>query len=250
MSQPNPKYNEFDYNHSSRERRGPAPITNLPVNALSGDIDPTRELRALIEQLQQAARDSKAQVHVLDNERNELATQLDHFRRQNEELRAHFVEITSIIRERDSALQDAERLGRQMNEAHGRVASLQRELSDAQRQRDELVRTREELARQRDEIQRQLESLTQQSQDTNRRFNDVQRQLFTIRQARDTAQAQNTELATKLATAQDQLLDLRDQLDAAETAAEEAKAKATDPAELAALRTARDQAQARIGELS
>jgi hypothetical protein len=58
MSQPNPKYSDFEF-ASKRERRGPAPITNLPVNALTSETDPTQEIRNLINELQAAARGRK-----------------------------------------------------------------------------------------------------------------------------------------------------------------------------------------------
>lgn len=242
MSQPNPKFSDFDYTPVIQPR-GPAPVTNLPVNALSGDMDPTRDLRNLIEQLQNSAREARNQVQITESERDQVVAQLEQLRRQNEDLRTHFVEITSIIRERDTALAEAERLGRAASEAQARIATVQRELSDAQRQREELTRAR-------DDAQRQLEALTRASQDANRRFNDVQRQLFSIRQARDAAQAQNTELHQKLTSLEEQRNELQDQLDAAEKALAEARGQTADPDQLSALAQERDAAQQQVNDLN
>src|SRR6188768_206041 len=103
MSQPNPKYSDFDF-ASKRERRGPAPITNLPVNALTGDIDPTQEIRNLINELQAAARDAKSRTGVAEQERDDLAlqleaamTQLADLREKEREFRQQFVEISSLL---------------------------------------------------------------------------------------------------------------------------------------------------------
>lgn len=242
MSQPNPKFSDFDYTPAI-PRRGPAPLTNLPVNALSGDMDPTRDLRNLIEQLQHSAREARNQAQIAEAERDQVAVQLEQLRRQNEDLRTHFVEITSIIRERDNALAEVERLGRAASEAQARIATAQRELSEGLRQRDELSRAR-------DDAHRQLEALTRASQDANRRFNDVQRQLFSIRQARDAAQAQNTELQQKLNSFEEQRSELQDQLDAAEKALAETRGSAVDPEQLAVLTQERDAAQQQVAELT
>src|SRR5690348_407269 len=69
-------YTEFLPKGDRPERRTPLPITNLPVNAISQDNDPTLEIRTLIEQLQQTARDARAQVRVIEKERDTIAMEL------------------------------------------------------------------------------------------------------------------------------------------------------------------------------
>ncbi len=224
MSQSKPKFAEIDFS----DRRAPLPITNLPVTALSDDTDPTREIRTLIEQLQQTARDARAQARASEDERNEMATQLETARRQNEELRAHFVEITSLIRERDAALQEVERHARAVTEAQTRIASAERTGQELRRQCDEAARQRDDLARQRDDLNRRIDAVTHASQETNRCFNEAQRQIFSIRQARDTAQAQNTELLQKLSRAEDTVADLQylvEEMEKKIARAQEAEAK-------------------------
>src|SRR6478735_12273271 len=123
MSQPNPKYSDFEY-ASKRERRGPTPITNLPVNALTGDTDPTQEIRNLINELQAAARDAKSRAGLVEQERDDLATQLENamaqlseLREKEREFRQQFVEISSLLKDRDAALEAAERNSRRAQEA-------------------------------------------------------------------------------------------------------------------------------------
>jgi septal ring factor EnvC (AmiA/AmiB activator) len=102
-------HNLSDYTEflPKKDRRTPLPITNLPVNAISEENDPTLEIRTLIEQLQQTARDARAKVRAAEQERDDMARQLARTEQQVEalreterELRSHFVEVTSIIQER------------------------------------------------------------------------------------------------------------------------------------------------------
>ena len=238
MSQSKPKFTEIDYSSVTSDRRTPLPITNLPVNALSDDTDPTREIRSLIEQLQQTARDARTQAKVAEEERNEFAAQLDLARRQNEELRAHFVEITSLIRERDAALQDVERHGRAAIEAQARFASVERACQDLRRQCDDAVRQRDEMARQRDDLNRRMDAVSHASRETNRCFNEAQRQMLSIRQARDTSLSQNQELVQKLARSEDTIADLTYQVESLEKKAADA---ATSGPAMEALRAERDE---------
>jgi CheY-like chemotaxis protein len=243
MSQSKPKFTEIDFGSATPDRRTALPITNLPVNALSDDTDPTREIRSLIEQLQQTARDARAQLKAAEDERNDFAAQLDLARRQNDELRAHFVEITTLIRERDAAVQDAERQARTAIEAQARFASVERACQDLRRQSDEAARQRDEAIRQRDELNRRTEAVSHASRETNRCFNEAQRQMLAIRQARDTAISQNQELTQKLARGDDEIAELQYRVeDLEQKAAQVAKA---GPA-LETLRGERDEARQKL----
>lgn len=239
MSQSKPKISEIDFSAAGWERRAPLPITNLPVNALTGDADPTRELRNLIDQLQTAAREARAEARQAELTREEMAIALERTQRQNEELRSHFVEITSLIRERDLAAQEAERQTRAVADAQTRLAAADRERSEARRQceeisrqrddairqRDEAKRQREEAQRQKDELHRKAAAVEEQSREQGRKAGEMQKQLLPIRQARDAAQAQSLELSSKLARAEDELADLQYQIEKLSTDADPEKLK-------------------------
>ncbi|HEY2341748.1 MAG TPA: hypothetical protein VGH90_01905, partial [Chthoniobacteraceae bacterium] len=243
MSQSKPKFTEIDFGSASQDRRSPLPITNLPVNALSDDTDPTREIRSLIEQLQQTARDARAQLKAAEDERNDFAAQLDLARRQNDELRAHFVEITALIRERDAAVQEAERQARAAIESQARFASVERACQDLRRQNEESNRQRDDAVRQRDELNRKMEAVSHASRETNRCFNEAQRQMLSIRQARDTAIAQNQDLTQKLARSDDEIAELQYKVEGLEEKV--AKAAESGPT-IEALRLARDEATRKL----
>lgn len=204
MSQPQ-KISDYSEFLPKKERRSPLPITNLPVNAISHDSDPTLEIRNLIEQLQQTARDSRGQLNAAEQERDGLARELTRAHQQIEalreterELRSHFVEITSLIQERDAAIQEADRRAKALAEAAKKNEAIVRERNEIQRQRDDAIRQREEAARKHDTFQRGNEEQA-------RLISETQRQLLTIRQARDGAHAQILDLNTRLGQAEDRM---------------------------------------------
>ena len=210
------------------ERRTPLPITNLPVNAISEDIDPTLEIRTLIEQLQQTARDARTQARTFEQERDAAAISLARAEQQIEalklnerELRSHFVEVTSLIKERDAALDESERRGHALSEALKKSEVVVRERNDAQRQRDDAVR-------QRDEAMRKFETFSRSSEETARIVAETQKQLLAIRQARDGAHAQILELNNKLGATEDQLAEMEYQRDAAQKSMKQAANEAAD----------------------
>jgi CheY-like chemotaxis protein len=205
------------------ERRAPAPITNLPVNAITHDSDPTLEIRTLIEQLQQAARDARTKQRDVEMEREDLTSQLaealmqiDHLRSTERDLRSHFTEISATLRERDHAVEAAERSARAATRA-------QEELSAIVKQRDEIQRQRDEAGRQRDETQHRLDGMTRAYSETGMRSTEVQKQLAAIRQARDSAHSQIFELTNRAARLEDEIAELGYQRDAALKAQKQAE---------------------------
>ncbi len=228
MSQPNKLSDYSEFLPKKEARRGALPITNLPVNAISEENDPTLEIRTLIEQLQQTARESREQSRAAEQERDALALdlaraqqQIEALRTNERELRSHFVEVTSLIEERDHAIVEAERRGQALAEALRKSENAVRERNDAQRQREDAVR-------QRDEAARKLALIHRSSEEHARMVSETQKQLLTIRQARDGAHSQVLEINTKLGATEDQLAELEYQHEAAQKAAKQAAAEASE----------------------
>ena len=239
------KISEFSDHVPRPERRAPAPITNLPVNAITTEMDPTLEIRTLIEQLQQVARDARAKTREAEVERDEIGTQLersliqiDELRANERELRAHFTEITTIIRERDAAIDTADRNARAAARAH-------EEISAVLKQRDETQRQRDEAFQQRDEMQQRLDQLTRAYSETGARSTEVQKQMGTIRQARDSAHAQIVELSSRASGLEDQIAELEYQREAAKKAQKKAEAEAAEYRRQGELETSQHEAAAR-----
>ena len=206
----------------------PLPITNIPVNAISEEADPTLEIRTLIEQLQQTARDARTGVRAAEQEKDALAHQLARAEQQmaalrdsERELRCHFVEITSLIKERDIALDESERRGQALTEAARKLDGTVRERNDAQRQRDEAIRLR-------DETVRKLDAYNRTTDEQSRLIGETQKQILAIRQARDGAHAQILQMTDKLSHAEDQAADFEYQRELAEKAAKNAASEAAE----------------------
>ena len=228
MSHPQPKLSAYTEFHPTPEARTPLPITNLPVNALSGDADPTLEIRTLIEQLQQTARDARTQSRAKEQEKDTLGKELaraeqeiERLKENERDLRSHFVEVTSLIKERDAAVEEGERRARALAEAAQKLESAARERGEAQRQRDE-------AARQRDETVRKFAAYNRATDEQSRLIGETQKQLLNIRQARDGAHAQIIELTNKLTRAEDEAADLEYQRELAEKATKQAATEATE----------------------
>ncbi len=225
-------------------RSGPSPITHLPVNALTDAIDPTQEIRTLIEQLQNSARDARAESRTLQDEKEELGTQLenalrqiDQLRSNEREIRSQFVEITSLIRERDSAVQEVERLRRAAADTQRQCESAVRERNDTQRQRDDLAR------RQSEDAKSKQQALTQLA--------EAQKQTITLRQARDAANNQNLELSVKIARFEDDFAELGYQRDATEKAQKQLQEELSQVRrQLGAVTSDRDATASQVQDLS
>ncbi|MEO7318308.1 MAG: response regulator [Chthoniobacteraceae bacterium] len=202
-------------------RAVPAPITHLPVNALTDTIDPTREIRSLIEHLQISARDARLNALALEHEKDELSSQLesallqiDQLRSNEREIRSQFVEITSVIRERDVSLQEADRLRRIVAETQRQCEAAIRERNDTQRQRDDLLRRQAEETRSEQQAMAQLA--------------EAQKQTACLRQARDASNNHNLELTTKLSRFEDDFAELGYQRDAAQKTQKQLHAELLD----------------------
>ena len=228
MSHPQPKLSEYTEFLPTPEPRTPLPITSLPSNAITEEVDPTLEIRTLIGQLQQTSRDARTQNRATEQEKDRLAHQLSRAEqeiellRENErDLRSHFVEVTALIQQRDAAVEEGERRGRALADATQKVESTARERSEAQRQRDE-------AARQRDETVRKFEAYSRATDEQSRLIGESQKQLLNIRQARDGAHAQVIELTNKITQAEDEAADREYQRELAEKALKQAAAEAAE----------------------
>ncbi len=228
MSQPQPKLSDYTEFLPNKERRTPLPITNLPVNAISEEVDPTLEIRTLIEQLQQTSRDARTQARTAEQQRDvqtqDLARaeqEIESLRESERELRSHFVEVTSLIKERDAAREEGERRGHALTEATRKLEDTVRERNDSQRQRDEAIR-------QRDETVRKFESFNRATDEQSRLIGETQKQILAIRQARDAAHTQILELTNRLTRAEDQAADHDYQREFAEKATKQAATEAAE----------------------
>ena len=216
MSQSN---HQFDYEYvPKRETRGVPPISSLPSpssGGLGGTVDPTEEIRHLINQLQASASEARDRVAFVERERDQLRSQLQEARvelhevvSREEESRARFVEVTSVIRERDELLASLDQHHRSIAELQRRLDALQKHEIELQRQRGALIVERDSTARERDAAARDRDEAVRERDDARNKATDAQKHLVSIRQARDSAQAHFHEVTQKIQDLNDQLAEV------------------------------------------
>ena len=199
MSQPQPEHAAYIEFIPASAPVTPLSIAMLPGSAAEGDA------RSLMAQLQQTIRAAEHERDAAVQQLAQATLQIVTLRDSETHLRSQFVEVTSLIQERDAAMQESDRRSR--------------ELTEAARKLDNATRERQEAVRQRDEALRQLEAAERPPSGTARSGGDTERQLKAIRQARDDAHTQVLELQNRLARAKDQISDLEYQHEKAEATA-------------------------------
>jgi CheY-like chemotaxis protein/myosin heavy subunit len=206
--------------------------------------DPTEDLRHLIDELQATARNARAELRVVEVERDDLALQLeealvrvDRLRANERELRSKFVEVTTLIRERDVAVAEAKRL----SEA----------AQNGGQQNTALVRSRDEAVRQRDDAVRRTEALKRTADEQAALAAEAQKQALAVRQARDAAHTQCLELSEKIARAEDRIAELEYENETAHKAAQKAAAELSENRrQLEAVISDRDATAAQVAQLT
>ena len=200
---------------AARMTRDPAAGAALPAG------DATEEIRQMIDDLQQTAREMRGELREVEVERDRLSMRLgealaqtETLRKSERELRSKFVEVTSLIKERDEALAEARRAGQAARE------SIQ--------QAEGFAKHRHEFQRQRDDSARRLEALKRSADESGALAAEAQKQALAVRQARDAAHSQNLELSDKLARSADQIAELEYDREAAEKTAKQHAAAAAD----------------------
>lgn len=205
--------------NSTRMGRINAPTSH---NSDPDEPDATREIRNLVQDLQSSAKEAREKLKVAETEKHALARELEIARAKIEQLaerdrslREQYVDVKSLMRERDSAKEVAENLAMNATNSQQQLENLIRERDAIRRQRDEALKQKDDLMKQRDELLRQREENARRSDDISQtareatvQLSQVQRQLVSIRQARDAAAAQAREMMDKLAKAEDEVAEL------------------------------------------
>lgn len=195
MPKPDPKYAEPDP-PLKRESRGPSQVTNLPIDALSDRDDSPDEVSGARDKVEASASGAVVGGSAA---------------KPGEE-RPPFVEVSELLRERDAALETADRVANALDQ-------LERKLETLSRERDAAVGQREEVAQR---------SKGRDAKGAAAQLSEMQRQLGSLRQARDDAQAHNRELGAKLSALEDELAELGYARDGARNSARQAEKEAAE----------------------
>lgn len=233
MAQPSAEISSFPV---SDENPRSTAVVVTSGNLLSEDRDPTRELRNLIEQLQDAARDARARQRMAEEERDHAMDELT--RSQTDISAARDIEkkIKTLQRERDT-------LAEQHEKYSSIVAELKQKLEGADRQRLDALRQRDEKTKLYGDTSKQLKDSLASRDEAVKQRDSVARQ-------RDLAKKDKDEATAKLVESQRQLAEAHKALLNAQKNAGDVKKTDTEiQKQFAALRLARDASAAQVTEL-
>jgi CheY-like chemotaxis protein len=227
------------------------PIAALPADFLTQDRDPTREIRNLIDELQNTAREARRRQRQAEEEREQMRGKLLDMQEQIDSGEHHNSQIKGLVRERDMLLSQQSQYGPVISDLKQRLKATEGEIHEALSERDAAAREKKQLQRLAEEAE-------------NKRAEAFRQRDSAIRQ-RDLAKEEREEAMEKAAQAKKNFTDAQKaiaetQKALAEARQELASAKKKGDGELAgqldSLRQARDgmsaqikQLQQRIGEL-
>ncbi len=239
MAQASHKITEFPGTGDALE-----PIASLPPNLLTQDQDPTREIRNLIEELQNTAREARRRQRQAEEEREKLRDRLLDLQEKTDSGANKDAQTKALTRERDMLLSQQSQYGPVIADLKQRLKSTesdireaiterdaatrgktqsQREAADAESKRETAFRERDAALRQRDLATQEREAALEKASLARKNFTDAQK---------------------ALADSQKALTGLRQELEAAKK-----KGGGELSAQLVSLRQARDGMATQITEL-
>ncbi len=200
--------NPANSNHDARRQETHAipmidpPISMLDLTVVTADNENIEaELRIVIEQLRSRAREQLTQALELEKDKESLESQLEnafeqlHAAREREmALRARTSEAIAAAKQRDEAIESAQRHAKT-------IAELQKRIADISREQDAASSQREAVAKQTAAAARSAEAASSQ-------LAQAQKKVLSIRLARDAAQSHSQELSQKLSAAMSKIADL------------------------------------------
>jgi DNA repair exonuclease SbcCD ATPase subunit len=262
MSQANPKYSEYEI-APERERQSPAPITNgLPVHVLTDEVDPTQEIRTLINELQTAARDSRLQLMGVEHQRDGAVRQLNEILRESDRRTQEFAAKFAEVQKQVLAIRQARDASQAQNLAiTSKLLKVDDEIVDLGYARDAALKTAEvssekitSFCEQLDVVTRDRDVAIKQADDLRSGLEEERRKVVDLEGQRSGLVQTNHEQATALMEARAEVLALTEKHDddlsrAQELAHGEAAELESTRRELAAASADRDSKIQRSREL-
>ena len=107
------------------------PIAALPLDLLTQDSDPTREIRSLIEELQSTAREARRLQRQAEEEREQLRGKLLDLEEQHNSDANNNTQIKALTRERDMLLAQQSQYGPVISDLKQRCKTAESEIREA-----------------------------------------------------------------------------------------------------------------------
>ena len=220
------------------------PIASLPESLLTQDQDPTQEIRTLIEELQNTARDARRRQRQAEEEREQLRAKVLDLQERLDCGTHDSAQAKALIRERDMLLAQQSQYGPVISDLKHRIKTAEAEVREATNERDAATREKKQS-------QRLLEEAERKREEAARQRDGAVRQHDLSKEERDAAVAKAA-LATKNFTdAQKAIAESQKTIAALRQELGSVKKKGGDElaGQLASLRQARDGMAAQITDL-
>ena len=190
-----------------------------PPATLSADVDPTQEIRNLIEQLQNTSREARTRQQMAEEERDQISRDLAKIQAEIQAMARLTKSLDEITAERDQLIEKGAKYGERIASLQHTADVAEKDRADAAKQRDDLTlkvaalekqtaeisRVRDALAKEgtvraadfkkaRAELEREIAEVKKQAQDAVRSGGDSQKHILALRQARDATASQILDL--------------------------------------------------------
>lgn len=201
----------------------PGPLTAIPAHLVTEERDPAREIRNLIEQLQETALEARRHQRKAEEESDQMRRRLSEIENQRSAARSEDPRVRTLTHERDVLLQQQNQYGPVIAEVKQKLKSAEHERADAIRYRDLALLEKKEAtdaataARKNfTDAQKALADLRKGSGQAKNADHDAEHHIGALRQARDGMAGQIAELKRKMGELEDKGAELSYSRDAIE----------------------------------
>ena len=239
MVQASKKITEFPGHSDAIE-----PIASLPVNLLTQDQDPTQEIRNLIEELQNTARDARRRQRQAEEEREQLRSKVLDLQEQIDSGAHHGAQAKALLRERDVLLAQQSQYGPVISDLKLRLKTAETDVREAITERDAAAREKQQSQRLLEDAERKREEAVRQREGAVRQHDLSKEERDAALEKVALAKKNFTDAQKAIAESQKTIAELRQELDSLKK-----KSGGELASQLASLRQARDGMAAQITEL-
>ena len=206
-----------------KQAERPSPLAAIPAHLVTEERDPAREIRNLIEQLQETALEARRHQRKAEEESDQMRRRLSEIENHRGAARPDDPNLKALIHERDVLLQQQNQYGPVIAELKHKLKSAEHERADAIRHRDLALLEKKEAADAASAARRNFAEAQKALADSRKGIGhlkngdgDAEHQISALRQARDGMAAQITELKRKIGESEDKAAELSYNRDAIE----------------------------------
>ena len=201
----------------------PSPLSSIPAHLVTEERDPAREIRNLIEQLQETALEARRNQRKAEEESDQMRRRLSEIENHRSATRPEDPHVKALTHERDVLLQQQNQYGPVIADLKHKLKIAEHERADAIRHRDLALMEKKEAGdtaaaarRNFADAQKALADLRKGGGMAKTGDGDAEHHISALRQARDGMSGQITALKRKIGELEDRTAELSYNRDAIE----------------------------------